>query len=90
MLVGDQVKVNDQDGFQWPKSNYRNRIGKIITIDYSDESILCEFNDNSRCWFKTSEVTFNESCDDFDSVGAAIDYLISCGNVVSISKKECV
>lgn len=88
MKVGSEVIVDDRRSYYWAMPDRANQKGRVVSIDRDDNSYIVEFNVDwrDRARFLEDELTELNSFN-FDSVGAAIDYLTSQGYEVTISKK---
>lgn len=79
--VGDKVRVKDLPIFS--SSYYRTMPGKVVAVDSSDNFVRVELGFD-KIWFLNSEVEFDMM--QFDSVGKAVECLISQGFKVTLEK----
>lgn len=88
--VGDTVRIKNLKTFHFVSgSSWRNLTGKVIVVDESDDSVQVDFGfEIGQHWFLTSEVESEVESEmtSFESVGKAVEYLISQGFKVTIEK----
>lgn len=87
--VNDSVRiVRPANRFKWSGFNaYDGKVGRVVIVDESDNSVLVNFGTCDSVWFSTSEVEHVSVPVPDTTVQSAIDFLISQGYDVTISKK---
>ena len=88
--IDDTVRVvRPVDGFKWRSGSnaYDGKIGSVVIVDGSDNSVMVKFGSVDYGWFSTSEVEHVSVPVPDTTVQSAIDFLISQGYDVTISKK---
>jgi len=88
MQVGSEVIVDDREIYHWAMPHRANQKGRVVSIDREDNSYIVEFNADMRCRARFLEDELTEiGSSNFESIGLAIDYIVSQGYEVTISKK---
>lgn len=83
--VGDFVKIKNLRQFRFAGANYCGVRGKVDNVDDSDNSVRVDLGSGlGEVWFLISEV--EAEMPSFESVGKAVECLISQGFKVTIEK----
>ena len=85
-MIGTKVKIKDLDDFEWSWVGRKGAHGEIVQRDQIDNTYKIKFTDESESWFKFEE--FDIIYSELDSVESAVNYLISEGYEVTLTKKD--
>jgi len=84
-MISAKVKIKDLNQFKWAWASRKGAHGEIVRHDDSDNSYKIKFIDGGESWFKFEEFDVLKS--ELDSVESAVNYLISKGYEVTLTKK---
>jgi len=84
-MIGTKVKIKDLNDFEWACQSRNGAHGEIVQRNERDNSYKIKFTDGYDTWFKFEEFDVVKS--ELDSVDSAVNYLISKGYKVSLTKK---
>lgn len=83
-MISAKVKIKDLNQFKWAWVNRKGDHGEIVQYDDSDNSYKIKFTDGYDTYkFEEFDIVHSE----LDSVESAVNYLISKGYEVTLTKK---